>query len=256
MNDPIAKAKWVLETKGVIGTPAEHLHEIARQENIRFKYACLPNDPKLGGQLLYKGEKKGIIINTLIDNKGRHNFTFAHELGHYFLKHPPSYTLDGQVGFWCSTDDIGDSYLPREIEANRFAVELLMPEDRFRLDMTGAPIDFVLIEALCKYYMVSKMACSNRILSLTQAPCAIIRYENEKVIYPSTSKAAKGFLKRISIVPPETIASDVINKKIRQKGFARCDADKWLMRRIPGNAVYERTHLSKDQKYAMTILKW
>ncbi len=105
MRNPVAKAKWVLQTKGITGVPAESLHQIASSEGIRYKYCCLPDDPGLSGELLYRGDKKGIIINTLIDNPGRHNFTFAHELGHYFLKHPPSSILDGQAGFWCSIQE-------------------------------------------------------------------------------------------------------------------------------------------------------
>lgn len=66
MNDPVFMARWVLETKGVTGTPAEHLQDIAHQENIRVKYACLPNDPELGGQLLYKGEKKALSSTRLL----------------------------------------------------------------------------------------------------------------------------------------------------------------------------------------------
>ncbi len=254
MNDPIAKARWVLETKGTTGVPAEQLHDIARQEDIRFIYRSLPNEPTLGGQLLYKGKKKGIIINTLIDNAGRHNFTFAHELGHYFLEHPASYTLDGQFGFWCSTSDIGEGSRPREVEANHFAAELLMPEMLFRLDMAGAPLDFALIGGLANKYMVSKHASSNRILGLTREPCIIITSAGGTIETAKASRAARPFLGQLKYIPQGCIADGVILEGKRQNDFVECDPQKWLGRRLASSKLYSCTHGSNN--HYMTILRW
>ena len=52
MANPAIKARWVLETKGVVGTPALALHDIAKREGIRYLYRPLPNDPKLSGELI------------------------------------------------------------------------------------------------------------------------------------------------------------------------------------------------------------
>ena len=254
MNDPIAKAKWVLETKGISGVPAPCLHHIAEQEDIRFLYRALPNEPTLGGQLLYKGKKKGIIINTLIDNVGRHNFTFAHELGHYFLAHPPSFTLDGQFGFWCSTNDIDDGNKPREVEANRFAVELLMPESCFRLDMAGAPIDFALIGSLANKYMVSKHAASNRILDFTREPCIIVTSAGAIIESVKASRAAKSYFGRMKYVPKDSVADAVISKGKRQDDFLECDSQKWFARRLASGKLYSCTHGGNN--HYMTILRW
>lgn len=254
MNEPIAKARWVLETRGTTGVPAQQLHDIARQEDIRFIYRPLPNEPTLGGQLLYRGNKKGIIINTLIDNHGRHNFTFAHELGHYFLKHSASYTLDGESGFWCSISDIGDGTQPKEIEANRFAAELLMPEVLFRLDMAGAPIDFVLIASLANKYMVSKHAVSNRVLELTREPCIIITSTGSVIDTTKASRAARSYLGQMKHIPKGSIADSVISDNKRQNDFLECDPQKWLTRRHTSGKLYSCTHGSNN--HFMTILRW
>lgn len=84
MNDPIAKAKWVIETHGITGIPALSLKDIAAAEKIKVLHDDFPDDPGLAGMLLFKGQKRKIIVNTHIHNDGRHRFTFAHELGHYF----------------------------------------------------------------------------------------------------------------------------------------------------------------------------
>lgn len=256
MSDPVAEAKHLLRSKSITGIPAESLEEIARQEKIGFLFDDFPNDPWLDGMLLFKGAKRAIIVNTHIGLTGKHNFTFAHELGHYFLKHPPTFYKDGESGIRCSSADIEDAQKPREIQANRFAVELLMPEERFRLDMAGAPIDFGLITGLSNRYLVSKHACSNRIAALTSTPCIIIWTKGQNIFSYTESRAAKGFLKRMKTIPSHTIAFKAITKKWGHNDFAECSADKWLIRNIPGSKIYECTHVHAESGTAMTILKW
>jgi len=254
MINPIVKAKWVLETNGITGVPAEYLHVIAERENIRLKYACLPNDPKLGGQLLYKGQKKGIIINTLVDNLGKHNFTFSHELGHYFLDHQPSYALDGQSVFWCSVDDIGNGMQPQEVEANRFAAELLMPSDRFRLDMSGASLDFTLIASLANKYMVSKHTASNRLLDFIKEPYIVFTSTGTTINTQRASLSAKSVYSPLKYIPKDTIAGNVINSRGMQTCFIECDPGKWHMGFHTGLKLYSWTRGANN--HYMTILRW
>jgi Zn-dependent peptidase ImmA (M78 family) len=256
MSNPTSKAKWILETHGISGIPAMFLETIAKNENIKCVFMDFPDDEWLAGMLLYREEKRKIIVNTLIDNIGRTNFTLAHELGHYFLGHPPSYSQDGQFGFRCTSEDIENDLKPREVEANRFAVELLMPEDSFRLDMAGAPIDFELINSLSKNYMVSKHVCSNRIAFLTQAPCVIIRTSGINITSIAVSRSAKGFLRTMKTLPSDTIAYIAVTENLWRNDFAVIEAEKWLCRRIPSEYVYECTHMHRDSGTAMTIIKW
>lgn len=254
MTTPEAKAKCVLETKGITGIPAERLGVIADSESIGYKYNSYSDD--WDGMLLYKGSKKGILVNTNKGNIGRHHFTFAHELGHYFLDHKPLYVQNGQSGFRCTAEDIEKEHKPSEAEANRFAVELLMPEDRFRLDMAGAPLDFSLISSLAARYMVSKHASSNRILDFTRDPCIIIRTNGNKIDGWKASRAAKAFLQNMSLIPEGTAASRAITNRRGQEGFWECSADKWLCRAVPNQKVFECTRGSFDNGVAMTIIKW
>ena len=126
---PAAKAEQVLASMGITDPPALHLDEIANAQNIRVGKRELPDDPNLSGLLLFRGKKRAILINTFIHNTGRINFTFAHELGHHFLQHSPTYFSDGQQGFRCTPEDMQTGIHSKEAEANRFASALLMPED-------------------------------------------------------------------------------------------------------------------------------
>lgn len=255
MNGPEAKAKWVLEANGISGIPAESLKEIADSEGIRYRYNDYPEDA-WDGMLLYKGDRKAILVNIHMGNIGKHHFTFAHELGHYFLNHPPSYAKNGQLGFRCTSEDMEKEQKPREAEANRFAVELLMPRDQFQLDMVGAPLDFGLISSLSNKYLVSKHACSNRILQMTYSPCIIIRMNGKQITGWNASRAARGFLRKMDTVPLDTAAHKAVINRWGHDDFLECDAGKWLMRSIPASKIYECTHIHVDSGAAMTILKW
>lgn len=247
-------AKHVLETKKVSSIPVLALKAIAESEGIPYRFNEYPDT--WDGTLLFKGQQRAILINTRINSTERHNFTFAHELGHHFLKHPPTYHSNGESGIRCSTGNIENESKPREVQANQFAVELLMPEAQFRPGIAGAPIDFTLIGSLAHQFMVSKQACSYRIVALTQNPCIIIRSKDGRVIGSTTSRSARGHLQQLESIPKDTAAHTAIQQKWGHDDFEECDASKWLARTIPGNKLVECTHCQKGSGFAMTILKW
>lgn len=149
---PEDKGSWVLETMGILDTPALHLDEIAASQKIKIGLRPLTNDMDFSGALLFRGDKQAILLNTAIPNAGRQNFTLAHEWGHYFLQHKPDFQQSGEIGFRCSPKDMKDTHKPQEIAANRFATELLMPASQFRPMMIGAPLDYTLINHLARYF--------------------------------------------------------------------------------------------------------
>ncbi len=254
MADPIAKAKQVLSDKKVGDIPALSLGAISDSEGVKYKQKAYPD--KWDGMLVFNGAQRGILVNTRIDNPARHKFTFAHELGHYFLDHPPSFSKDGQLGIECNVSETSMEQKGREAEANRFAVELLMPQDRFLLLMLGAEIDFALIAGLAIEFMVSKQACSYRLVELTQKPCIVVFSKHGKITSYKASRAAKGFWGGYASLPNETVAHEMIINKKQQSNFAECDSRKWLLRTVPEQKIYECTRGSYADGSAMTILKW
>lgn len=255
MDAPTAKAEWVLARYGVDNRPAVALHSIADQAGIRYGYAELPEEPDLCGELLYKNKRKAILINTFNSKPVRQTFTFAHELGHYFLQHLPSYRADGTSGFACTQADIKKG-LQQEAEANCFAVALLMPERMFRPLMAGSVLDFTLIDSLAREFMVSKHACSFRILDFIRAPYAVITSTGHSVATLKTSRAGRGYLSALKTIPQDTAAHAAITHKRSQESFTPCLPERWLARPIPEQYVYECTRGSFASSVAMTILRW
>ena len=100
--------------------------ELAKRFNFVFRETALSEDI-LGAIFQGKTQVK-IVVNSQIENVGRKNFTYAHEMGHYFLLHKLSQRF-------CSAENIegGEQVKdPQEVEANYFASCFLMPKDYVR----------------------------------------------------------------------------------------------------------------------------
>lgn len=257
MNDrPGVEANRVLAAHGIIGYPAEHLQAIADAEKIKVLFYSIDDEPDFGGQLIYRGEKVGILVNTCIPNAGKHNFTFGHELGHYFLHHAPAYTMDGQSGFRCSRADIESSIRPQEMEANRFASALLMPTDLFRLAMAGSVLDYTLIANLAREFRVSKHASCNRLLELTKDPYIVIRSQGYQITEIRTSAAVRCKLSFLKSIPAGTYAHEAITEHKNQDVFIKSNVVKWLSGSSLPLHLYECTRGSWTDNVSMTILRW
>lgn len=94
-------------------------------------------DDNLSGFMLMEDDNALIGVNEN-DGRRRQRYTIAHELGHYFLHDRSEPFLDpttarAQV---IPRDNVSSQGIDtREIEANLFAAELLMPEDRLRIEV-------------------------------------------------------------------------------------------------------------------------
>lgn len=99
--------------------------------------------------------------NNLTESNERQRFTIAHELGHYASGHLTA----GQVLFRDTTETFtGRVFDPQEVEANRFAAELLMPEKYVQNAIQRDGIKTV--QDLAKEFGVSASAMRWRLVNL------------------------------------------------------------------------------------------
>lgn len=254
-STPAQKAKRVLEAMGITDAPATHLEDIAKGQGIKVSCKPLPNDPKLSGALLFRGEKRGILINTYINNAGRINFTFAHELGHHFLEHTPTLYSDGQHGFRCDNGDMDEAISARrqEIEANTFAKEFLMPEHMFRILMAGSVLDFTLVSSLSNQFLVSKHASAFRVLDFTREPYIIVLSQGLTITSAKCAVSARRYKVPNTTIPAGTIAYNVITENKRQHSFVQTNIQNWFSSASGNRKLYEWTR--GTGKVAMTLLK-
>ena len=119
-----ATARKVLSDAGARRMPTP-LTKIARFLNVSIEYT--PLDEELSGMAMIKGEQKLVWVNAL-HHPNRQRFTLAHEFGHHVL-HADFLQDAVHVDRGILRRDVlsGEGTDRREIEANAFASELLMP---------------------------------------------------------------------------------------------------------------------------------
>jgi len=155
---------------GVTEAPVP-IESIARQEGLRIIMSPFGGD--VSGALLRTGRVAGIAVNAN-QSPTRKRFTIAHELAHFKLEHRPDEDhLDWEFTVLRRDDKSASGTDMREVEANAFAANLLMPKEFLSRDL--APYlnrngvlrleDEDYIE-LARKYRVSRIAMTYRLVNL------------------------------------------------------------------------------------------
>jgi Zn-dependent peptidase ImmA (M78 family) len=148
-----------------IRKPPIPVERVAEARGVRVKRAALDGD--ISGFLFRKKGKAIIAINAM-HPLVRQRFTLAHELGHVALNHQGDFFLDRKVILFRDANS-GKGTDRHEIEANRFAAELLMPEAMIRKELKNNPVDMddqESLEELAAKFAVSTQALTIRLKDL------------------------------------------------------------------------------------------
>ncbi len=147
--------------------PLEKLAELC-SATIRYE----PFDGEVSGMVHCKPDGGGVIGVNSEHSKTRQRFTIAHELGHLILHADEEFHIDEKRPL-ARRDEVSSLAVdPREIEANQFAAELLMPEGLVRGSVEALikedPEVSVeeAIDQLARGYRVSALAMTHRLSNL------------------------------------------------------------------------------------------
>lgn len=139
--------------------PPVPVEQIADILGLHVRYS--PSADEISGALIRKGKKLIIGVNSY-QHPNRQRFTIAHEIGHYILHKGWSFHVDED---FCINRD-GSNNLA-EIQANRFAAELLMPADLLQADISRYHvIDDEVVGMLANKYKVSQQSMQIRLSNL------------------------------------------------------------------------------------------
>ena len=131
------------------------LEKIAEKMNINVVYEDLPSTES--GYFRSRGGQYTIGINKK-HHRNRQRFTFAHELGHYYLhKGKNDVEFEDEVLYRIENSS------SIEYAANEFAARLLIPEGRLAEKIKEGLTD---LNELADYFEVSLDAMKYRVLSL------------------------------------------------------------------------------------------
>lgn len=97
---------------------------IAYENNIEIRLNPLLKNKNIAGKIYVEDEQVIIEVDSW-QTPYRQRFTIAHELGHFFLNHD----INGGLNHIDTVDDLSDPANDLEIQANYFAVNLLMPKE-------------------------------------------------------------------------------------------------------------------------------
>lgn len=180
-NWVLARANEVLEAYDTSRTKEICVDPFRIAEEAGIEVRGFSDDRPLSGFLLEVNGRAVIGFNMKEDPK-RRRFTIAHELGHYFLHDRTEAFLDEIPGhFLMAARDTRSSegIDAREVEANLFAAELLMPEARIRkqIDLlvnSGIPDWDAILKELSHSFKVSRTAITIRLVRLGYIPESMI----------------------------------------------------------------------------------
>ena len=169
-------AKKLIEDCG-ISSPPVPVDVIAKSIGARLRYA--PFDGELAGMLI-RNESKGTVVigvNSL-HHLHRQRFTIAHECGHLELHKGKQVHIDHafrvnsrKILVNPRNDLSSRATDPEEIEANRFAAELLMPFDMVIDDLIAWDLDIEdesELKVLADRYQVSIQALTFRVTNVME----------------------------------------------------------------------------------------
>ncbi len=167
-SNRIAKAAHEVLRETETTTAPVPVFDIVRKLGIILRVGPLPEE--LSGFLVRKGGKVVIGVNSL-HPKQRQAFTVAHELGHLRLHRDDSF-VDRGFSFYFRNERSSQAVDQKEVQANQFAAELLMPAHLLEPLLNGRSVDVGdehFINSLAKQFQVSSQAMTFRLINLGKA---------------------------------------------------------------------------------------
>ena len=126
-----------------------------------LKYIELNDANEIDGAILEIEGKPAIAVLNKARPLQRQRFTLAHELGHIFLEHIKRDIYDPEEIRESDVQSSGKTKPPKEVEADTFAAELLVPYEHLKIYTS----DINNIDKLAGIFLVSKQAMTLAVMN-------------------------------------------------------------------------------------------
>lgn len=159
----------------------------------------------------------------------RARFTFAHELGHYFMDGHRNALASGQIPAHSSFTNFS-SEIHTEWEADYFASSLLIPRTRFVIDCKRRKFNFNLLDEFSKKYQTSLTSTAIRFAEIGNHPLLIVFCENNKIkwYWSSNDFPYKSLLYGKDKIPKNTVIGEYFQGKEVSKNTQEVWAMDWF----------------------------
>jgi hypothetical protein len=243
-----AYAVALLDRLGISGVP--EVRDIAAKLGIGIEERDIESFD--GALVRVKGSAVGVIaLRRSIREGGRKNFTVAHEIGHLILPgHDDSAVCRAeQVESWAR------GLSAKELEANQFAAELLMPTAvTVKVIGTSEP-SFAPCEALAAIFATSLTAAAYKFTEVTSFPCAVVWSSAGEVKWFKGSGEFGAWVRIRERVDQRTFAHDAFaGTKLPNRPEA-VPIDAWLDGSFePDATVHEESRAMPSYNGVLTLL--
>lgn len=221
---PSELASHLLDRLGIQGKP--DLLQIAERIGLRIQEV---DSEGFEGSLVraLDGPKGIVAIKQSIRENSRKRFTIAHEIGHYLI--PSHRTLENV----CASEMVESwrkGLTRAELEANEFAVELLLPERLVRDALRLQDPSLQTISKVAGHFETSLTATTLRFVDLTDLPCVAIWSSQKASKWYRRSRSFPFYLSK-EILPCEgSFAYQLFEGGNVPNDFAEVSAESWLDR--------------------------
>ena len=265
MEIPTAKKKHIEEFTGFVAQEfsnelATDLEELARSEEILFYYDHY--EQHFDGILVC--DRNSFHIHLNIDrgndqNSNRGRFTFAHELGHYFLDEHREGLQTGRVTPHPSFNNLIRSNMI-EMEADYFASCLLIPQYSLREVPTGNSFSFDTICHLSETFQVSILATLIRFAEIGTHEVFVVISRDNIVRWFLRSKDFPKYPFRFKVgstLPPTTVAGEYFTKKdAKYSTVERVYVEDWFYTRNNSDRLLNEQCMFVDKYGYVISLIW
>ncbi|MBI4825773.1 MAG: ImmA/IrrE family metallo-endopeptidase [Nitrospirae bacterium] len=162
------------------------------------------------GLYLRVGDKVVININKNITNIGRKHFTLAHEIAHHCI---PSHD---QNNYQCIPNPFKNKDI-KEVEADQFASEFLLPERLFKPLLYQYKPDFESIQELADDCGTSLTATAIKFAKHTEDCCVLIATSENKIKWFQKSSSFPYWIEHGKQVSPGTLTASYSLKGVVQE---------------------------------------
>lgn len=215
------------------------------------------------GLLEHRGGKFHIFINNdrlVHGHMPRARFTFAHELGHYFIDDHRNALESGKAPSHPSFTNFTSKNVV-EWQADYFAACLLLPEERVKTDVFRRKFNFIILDELSKKYQTSITSTAIRFSEIGNHPIMVVCSKNGAVKWKWNSEGFPFYnLKwgnKGGKVPEDTAAGEFFQEKTRQNDTQIVFAGDWFdvyKDDLSSNRFYEHCISSPNSNTALSII--
>lgn len=236
MTSPSELASHLLDRLGIQGKP--DLVQVAQRIGLRIVEV---DAEAFDGSLVraLDGPKGIVAVKQSLREISRKRFTIAHEIGHYLIpshRNLENVCTGGMIESWQK------GLNKPELEANEFAVELLLPTRYVREPLQLNDPSLKTIGRVASQFETSLTATTLRFVSLTDLPCVAVWSEGRRARWYRRSDAFPFYLSKEILPCDGSFAYGLFEGSNAPDDFAEIPAETWLDRQDADRVVRVLEH--------------